>query len=125
MVNWAWNVGTMTRNAVLNAVVSMADEFYSGVMFVADWTCDRLTWLVEGTWDKVMRMTERTWDIMTWLAEGTWDRVMRMTEWAWDIVTWLAEGICYEVSWQAYGIWNAGVLFVNAVATFGDHLQSK
>ena len=122
IASWTWNVGTMTRNTVLNA----ADKFCSGVMFAADWTWNRLTWLAEGMWDSVMGMKEWTWDIMTWMAEETWDRVMRMTEWTWDIITWLAEGICYEVSWRGYGIWNAAVLFGNAVATlYGEYLKSK
>lgn len=86
VAGWVWNGATRTGNTIIQATVTMAGNIYNGVIFVADWTWDKMTWMAEETWEGVMWMAECTWDRVMWLAESIWYHVSRLAGAVWDIV---------------------------------------
>ena len=93
VAGWVWNGATRTVNTILNTTVTMAGDAYNGVIFVADWTLQKMTWMAEETWDRVMWMAECTWDGVMWLAESIWYHVSRLAGGVWDIVAWFGNVI--------------------------------
>ena len=76
--------------------------------------------------DGVICLAEWALDTITWLVEKALDGVILMGHWTWDGVTWLAARLWCGLSWLASQIWDVTTRSGNVIAElYAGYLESK